>query len=74
MPEKGNEEREFIPEWRRRIEEKKRIVQEFMENLDDDTYTNEVGGYKAKGEAAAPATPVQAAQTAATQGAAPWKR
>ena len=37
MPEKGNEEREFIPEWRRRIEEKKRIVQEFMENLDDDT-------------------------------------
>ena len=41
---------------------------------DDDTYTNEVGGYKAKGEAAAPATPVQAAQTAATQGAAPWKR
>lgn len=41
---------------------------------DDDTYTNEVGGYKAKGEAAAPAPPVQAAQTAATQGAAPWKR
>ena len=37
MSDKGNEEREFIPEWRRRIEEKKRIVQEFMENLDDDT-------------------------------------
>ncbi len=44
---------------------------------DDDTYTNEVGGYKAK-EAAqtAPqaATPVQAAQTTATQGKAPWSR
>ena len=37
MPEKGNAEREFIPEWRRRIAEKKRIVQECMENLDDDT-------------------------------------
>lgn len=37
MPDKGNEEREFIPEWRRRLEAKKKIVQEFMENLDDDT-------------------------------------
>ena len=37
MSEKGNEEREFIPEWRRRLEAKKKIVQEFMENLDDDT-------------------------------------
>ena len=37
MPEKGNEERDFIPEWRRRLEAKKKIVQEFMENLDDDT-------------------------------------
>lgn len=37
MSEKGNEERDFIPEWRRRLEAKKKIVQEFMENLDDDT-------------------------------------
>ena len=37
MPDKGPEEREFIPEWRRRIEAKKKIVQEFMDNLDDDT-------------------------------------
>ena len=37
MPDKGNEEREFIPEWRRKLESKRKIVQEFMENLDDDT-------------------------------------
>ena len=37
MSAKGNEERDFIPEWRRRLEAKKKIVQEFMENLDDDT-------------------------------------
>ena len=37
MSEKGSEERDFIPEWRRRLEAKKKIVQEFMENLDDDT-------------------------------------
>ena len=37
MPEKGNEEREFIPEWRKRLWEKRRKVQEFMEQLDDDT-------------------------------------
>ena len=37
MPDKGNEEREFIPEWRRRIEAKKKIVQEVMANLEDDT-------------------------------------
>ena len=46
---------------------------------DDDTYTNEIGGWKNKSEsapqtAAAPATPVQAAQTTATQGKAPWSR
>jgi hypothetical protein len=42
---------------------------------DDDTYTNEIGGWKNKTEAAAaPATPVQAAQTTATQGKAPWSR
>lgn len=44
---------------------------------DDDTYSNEVGGYKAKEaakEAAQAATPVQAAQTTATQGKAPWSR
>lgn len=33
----GNAEREFIPGWKRRLESKKKIVQEFMENLDDDT-------------------------------------
>ena len=37
MSDKGNEEREFIPEWRRKLESKRKIVQEFMENLDDDT-------------------------------------
>ena len=37
MSAKGNEERDFIPEWRRRLEAKKKLVQEFMENLDDDT-------------------------------------
>ena len=37
MPDKGNEEREFIPEWRRKLESKRKIVQEFVENLDDDT-------------------------------------
>ena len=37
MPDKGNEERAFIPEWRRKLESKRKIVQEFMENLDDDT-------------------------------------
>ena len=37
MSEKGNEERDFILEGRRRLEAKKKIVQEFMENLDDDT-------------------------------------
>lgn len=37
MPDKGNEEREFIPEWRRKLESKRKTVQEFMENLDDDT-------------------------------------
>ena len=37
MSAKGNEERDFSPEWRRRLEAKKKIVQEFMENLDDDT-------------------------------------
>ena len=37
MPDKGNEEREFIPEWRRKRESKSKIVQEIMENLDDDT-------------------------------------
>ena len=37
MSDKGNEERESIPEWRRRLEAKKKIVQEFMESLDDDT-------------------------------------
>lgn len=37
MPDKGNDEREFIPEWRRKLESKRKIVQEFMENLDDDT-------------------------------------
>lgn len=37
MPDKGNEEREFIPEWRRKLESKRKIVQEFMESLDDDT-------------------------------------
>ena len=37
LPDKGNEEREFIPEWRRKLESKRKIVQEFMENLDDDT-------------------------------------
>ena len=36
MPDKGNEEREFIPEWRRRIEAKKKIVQQLMKNIDDD--------------------------------------
>ena len=37
MPAKGTDEREFIPEWRRKLESKRKIVQEFMENLDDDT-------------------------------------
>ena len=37
MPGKGNEEKEFIPEWRKRLWEKRRMVQEFMEQLDDDT-------------------------------------
>lgn len=37
MPDKGNDEREFIPEWRRKLESKRKIVQEFMESLDDDT-------------------------------------
>lgn len=37
MSDKGNEEREFIPEWRRKLESKRKIVQDFMENLDDDT-------------------------------------
>ena len=37
MSDKGNEEREFIPEWRKRLWEKRRKVQEFMEQLDDDT-------------------------------------
>jgi hypothetical protein len=46
---------------------------------DDDTYTNEIGGWKNKSEAApqtaaAPTTPVQAAQATATQGKAPWSR
>ena len=40
---------------------------------DDDTFTNEIGGWKAK-EAAAPATPVAAANAQAAQGDAPWKR
>ena len=37
MSDKGDEEREFIPEWRRKLESKRKIVQEFMEHLDDDT-------------------------------------
>ena len=37
MPGKGNEEKELIPEWRKRLWEKRRMVQEFMEQLDDDT-------------------------------------
>ncbi len=37
MADKGNEEREFVPEWKRKIESKRKIVQDFMENLDDDT-------------------------------------
>lgn len=45
---------------------------------DDDTYVNEIGGWKPKAEAAAmpaaPATPARAAQAAATQGKAPWSR
>jgi hypothetical protein len=45
---------------------------------DDDTYANEIGGWKPKAEAAAtpaaPATPARAAQAAATQGKAPWSR
>lgn len=36
MQDKGNEEREFIPEWRKRLWEKRRKVLEFMEQLDDD--------------------------------------
>ena len=37
MSENGNSEADFIPGWKRSLERKRRIVQEFMESLDDDT-------------------------------------